>query len=60
MRLNNLSGREIDSELEASRLALAQGFVLTIGQSVPAIYFNDLLGIKNDLHGFKFQVSPGI
>lgn len=55
---DDLSGLKIDPVLEANRLALAQGFVLTIGQSVPAIYFNDLLGIKNDLHGFKTSGKP--
>ena len=58
LSFKNLSGTKISSEQEASRLALAQGFVLTIGQSVPAIYFNDLLGIKNDLHGFRISGKP--
>lgn len=58
LRFCNLSGLTIDPVLEAVRLALAQGFVLTIGQSVPAIYFNDLLGIKNDLHGYKISGKP--
>ncbi len=58
MNFKDLSGSTIDPVLEASRLALAQGFVLTIGQSVPAIYFNDLLGIKNDLHGFEISGKP--
>jgi hypothetical protein len=44
--------------LEASRLALAQGFVLTVGQSVPAIYFNDLLGLKNDEYGCQLSGKP--
>lgn len=52
------SGAKIDPVIEARRLALAQGFVLTIGQSVPAIYFNDLLGIKNDLHGYEISGKP--
>ncbi|MDA3938855.1 MAG: alpha-amylase family glycosyl hydrolase [Spirochaetia bacterium] len=55
---NDISGLVIDPSLEASRLALAQAFVLTIGQSVPAIYFNDLLGIKNDQHGFEISGKP--
>jgi len=54
----NLSGVKIEPVLEAHRFALAQGFVLTIGQSVPAIYFNDLLGIKNDIHGFEISGKP--
>ncbi|MCK5674067.1 MAG: hypothetical protein KAH95_11870, partial [Spirochaetales bacterium] len=54
----NISGAKIDPVLEANRLALAEGFVLTIGQSVPAIYFNDLLGIKNDIHGFEISGKP--
>ena len=53
-----LKGFDIDPSLEAKRLALAEAFVLTIGQSVPAIYFNDLLGIKNDLHGYKISGKP--
>ena len=58
LKFNNLSGSTIDPVPEAARLALAQGFVLTIGQSVPAIYFNDLLGIKNDLHGYEISGKP--
>ncbi|MCK5198817.1 MAG: hypothetical protein KAR21_10720, partial [Spirochaetales bacterium] len=58
LKLNNTSGMAIGPDPEAARLALAQGFVLTIGQSVPAIYFNDLLGIKNDLHGFEISGKP--
>ena len=58
LKFSNLSGRDIEPDLEASRLALAQGFVLTIGQSVPAVYFNDLLGIKNDLHGYEISGKP--
>ncbi len=58
LRSKNLLGMYIDSKMEASRLALAQGFVLTIGQSVPAIYFNDLLGIKNDIHGYEISGKP--
>ena len=42
--VNSLSAEE-----EADRLALAQLFVLTQGQDVPAIYLNDLLGLENDL-----------
>ena len=58
LKFSNLSGLSTGAVLEASRLALAQGFVLTIGQSVPAIYFNDLLGIKNDLHGYEISGKP--
>lgn len=58
LSLKDPSGLEIDSIHEASRLALAQGLVLTLGQSVPAIYFNDLLGIKNDLHGYEISGRP--
>jgi hypothetical protein len=53
-----INGLNTEPLLEAKRLALAQGFVLTIGQSVPAIYFNDLLGIKNDLYGYKKSGKP--
>ncbi len=58
LRFTDLTGKVIKPELEAARLVLAQGFVLTIGQSVPAIYFNDLLGIKNDLHGYEISGKP--
>ena len=43
---------------EAGRLALAQIFILSFGQSVPAIYFNDLLGLENDMAGFKATGKP--
>lgn len=44
--------------LEARRLALAQLFVLTFGQAVPAIYFNDLLGLINDEAGYRLSGKP--
>jgi hypothetical protein len=43
---------------EAHRLVLAQVFVLTLGQSVPAIYFNDLLGLGNDTAGYGRTGQP--
>ena len=43
---------------EARRLALAQIFVLSFGQSVPAIYFNDLLGLENDIAGYTHSGRP--
>jgi hypothetical protein len=46
-------GRPLSAEAEARRLALAQLYVFTMGQVVPAIYFNDLLGLENDLEGFE-------
>ncbi|MEA1911687.1 MAG: hypothetical protein U9N32_08470, partial [Spirochaetota bacterium] len=58
LKLNNISGSAVEPSTEASRLALAQAFVLTIGQSVPAIYFNDLLGLKNDEHGLEISGKP--
>lgn len=58
LKSTDLTGTIIKPEMEAARLALAQGFVFTIGQSVPAIYFNDLLGIKNDLHGYAISGKP--
>ncbi len=58
LKLQAENSGEIDPFLEASRLVLAQGYVLTIGQSVPAIYFNDLLGVKNDLHGMEISGKP--
>ena len=47
-----------DEEEEARRLALAQIFILSFGQSVPAIYFNDLLGLGNDMEGYKRSGKP--
>ena len=58
LRFSDLSGSPIDPVMEASRLVQAQAFVLTIGQSVPAIYFNDLLGLKNDQHGYEISGKP--
>ncbi|RLB02265.1 MAG: hypothetical protein DRG59_12970, partial [Deltaproteobacteria bacterium] len=58
LKLELSDSGSIDPNLEASRLALAQGYVLTIGQSVPAIYFNDLLGVKNDLRGMEISGKP--
>lgn len=49
----NLSPR-----IEAERLVLAQLFVLTMGQVVPAVYFNDLLGLLNDREGFSTSGKP--
>jgi hypothetical protein len=40
------------------RLALAQTYVLTLGQVVPAIYFNDLLGLGNDIKSFTSTGKP--
>jgi len=51
-------GRRLGAEEEAARLALAQLYVLTLGQVVPAIYFNDLLGLENDLEGFENSGKP--
>jgi hypothetical protein len=45
-------------EEEARRLALAQIFILSFCQTVPAIYFNDLLGLENDLTGFGATGKP--
>ena len=50
--------RAASPEEEARRLALAQIFILSFGQSVPAIYFNDLLGLGNDLAGFARSGRP--
>jgi hypothetical protein len=47
-----------DPETEAARLTLAQVFVLSLGQNVPAIYFNDLLGLENDFEGFSESGKP--
>jgi hypothetical protein len=51
-------GKPISPEIEAARLALAQLFVLTMGQVVPAIYFNDLLGLGNDIESFMRTGQP--
>jgi hypothetical protein len=51
-------GVALPPELEAKRLALAELYVLTLGQGVPAIYFNDLLGIGNDFDGYKASGRP--
>ncbi len=58
LKVQDNKGRKIDPEMEAARLALAEGLVLTTGQAVPAIYFNDLLGIENDFHGFEISGKP--
>ena len=51
-------GNSLTPEEEAQRLALAQLFVLTQGQDVPAIYFNDLLGLENDIAQFEITGKP--
>lgn len=45
-------------EQEARRLALAQLYVLTMGQVVPAIYMNDLLGLENDKAAYELSGRP--
>jgi hypothetical protein len=45
-------------EEEARRLALAQLFVLTMGQVVPAVYMNDLWGLENDREGYALSGRP--
>lgn len=51
-------GRLLTPEEEARRLALAQLYVLTLGQGVPAIYLNDLLGLENDFDGYRCTGRP--
>jgi hypothetical protein len=51
-------GRRLGPRQEAARLALAQLVVLTLGQTVPAVYFNDLLGLENDLEGYEASGRP--
>jgi hypothetical protein len=51
-------GKPLSPEEEAARLALAQLYVLTLGQVVPAIYFNDLLGLENDSVSFGLTGKP--
>ncbi len=54
-----VAGRDVlTPQEEAHRFALAQAFVLTFGQAVPAIYFNDLLGLLNDEEGFRLSGKP--
>lgn len=45
-------------EEEARRLALAQLYVLTMGQVVPAVYMNDLWGLENDREGYALSGRP--
>lgn len=45
-------------QLEAKRMALAQLYVLTMGQVVPAIYFNDLFAMENDKDGYNLSGKP--
>ena len=52
------SGKPLTPVEEAHRLALAQIFVLSFGQSVPAVYFNDLLGLMNDTAGYRRSGEP--
>lgn len=51
-------GNSLTEEEEARRLAAAQLFVLTQGQDVPAIYFNDLLGLENDVKSYGISGRP--
>ncbi len=51
-------GKVLTPREEARRLALAQIFVLSFGQSVPAVYFNDLLGLGNDRSGYARSGEP--
>ena len=45
-------------EQEARRLALAQLYVLTMEQVVPAVYMNDLWGLENDVEGYALSGRP--
>ncbi|MBN2656941.1 MAG: hypothetical protein JXR86_07755 [Spirochaetales bacterium] len=51
-------GNSLSEEEEARRMALAQLFVLTQGQDVPAIYFNDLIGLENDRETYELTGRP--
>jgi hypothetical protein len=51
-------GGQVMPEHEAERLALAQLYVLTLGQVVPAVYFNDLLGLENDFESYRISGKP--
>ncbi|MBN1646716.1 MAG: hypothetical protein JW874_01670 [Spirochaetales bacterium] len=55
---SSLDRNNISPEFEARRLALAQLYILTMGQHVPAIYFNDLLGCLNDFDGYNRSGKP--
>lgn len=48
----------ITPEQEADRLLTAQLYVLSAGQYVPAVYFNDLLGLGNDGDGYRASGKP--
>ena len=52
------NGNSLSPVGEASRLALAQLYIMTLGQVVPAIYFNDLIGLKNDVDHFAITGRP--
>ena len=51
-------GKALSPIEEARRLALGQIYVLTLGQAVPAVYFNDLLGLENDFDTYKITGKP--
>ncbi|MBB6478579.1 hypothetical protein [Spirochaeta isovalerica] len=56
--LTDSSGNTLTEDEEARRMVLAQLFVLTQGQDVPAIYFNDLIGLENDFKSFELSGRP--
>jgi hypothetical protein len=55
---NDGAGNSLTEEEEALRLVVAQLFVLTQGQDVPAIYFNDLIGLENDNLSYSLSGRP--
>ena len=57
-RATDRDGKPLSPREDAARFALAQLYVLTMGQIVPAIYFNDLLGLENDMEGYKRSGKP--
>ncbi len=56
--VKNPGGKPLSPEMEARRFVLAQGFVLSFGQAVPAVYMNDLLGLENDEEGYALSGKP--
>ena len=58
LRSTTADGSPLSPEREAKRLALAQLYTLTFGQTVPAIYVGDLLGLKNDNETYSITGKP--
>jgi hypothetical protein len=57
-RRTGSDGKPLDADTEARRLALAHLYLLSSGQGVPGVYFNDLLGLENDIPGHDLSGKP--